>query len=168
MLVYRSVAALVCALAVSVGASAFGAPVEGADLSQARPGDHVSGQVIVRFTEPLTPSNTAQRLNTSRYQVLRTLIEPMGIYLVGLPAGMSVPAAAAELRRSPWVRYAQPDHVLERREEAEAHQGVGGCGVARACAVAPHGPVGRAGPAQPGLAMAVGRDGHAAGQDMRL
>ncbi|MBU1671359.1 MAG: S8 family serine peptidase [Actinobacteria bacterium] len=78
-------------------------------------GDHVPGEVIVKFKPAVAASTEDAVLATERLTVKHEN-ERLGFKVVDLPGGTSVAEAVADLSADPRVEYAEPnyiDHVLD-------------------------------------------------------
>ncbi|MHC4845804.1 MAG: S8 family serine peptidase [Planctomycetota bacterium] len=74
-----------------------------------------SGQLIVRFAAPVDLSGARAMLDATRYDVVEPLMPSIGMYLVTLRDGASVPHAILDLAAHSGLRYAVPDHVVTLR-----------------------------------------------------
>jgi subtilisin family serine protease len=79
-----------------------------AEDSVGRP-NYVQGQIIVRFRSGIPHHRQDQLVEELGGHVLRTLDAHRGEYLVALPGGLSVPAAAEQFARLQEVDFAEPN-----------------------------------------------------------
>jgi len=75
------------------------------------------GQILVRFGEKVADAaDAAMWLADPRLEPARELAPSLGIWLVGLKEGLSVPEALAALEGNRALRWAQADHLVSERQ----------------------------------------------------
>ena len=108
-------ACVVTSLMLAAGASAAPIPVSkapqaGAPSSPPAQAPYVQGELIVRFT-PGAAAGDRRALNAAQgAQEERRLLVPRA-FLLRLPAGRDVPAAARAYERNPNVQFAEPNYI---------------------------------------------------------
>lgn len=75
----------------------------------------VDGQLLVRFAQPTTTDQARTRLDSARYEFVEPIVPSIDLFLYRIGDGSSVAAAIYALRDDPAVRYAHPDHLVEKR-----------------------------------------------------
>lgn len=73
------------------------------------------GRVIVRFAAPIDLAAARTMLDATRYDVVEPLMPSIGLYLVHVLDGATVPHAIVDLSAHDALRYAAPDHVVTLR-----------------------------------------------------
>jgi subtilisin family serine protease len=76
---------------------------------------YVEGQFIARFPQSTSMDEAGAFFDPERYVVVEALMPTIDMFLVEIVDGTSVLAAMAEMRDNPWLLYAAPDHVVEKR-----------------------------------------------------
>ncbi|MCA9781943.1 MAG: S8 family serine peptidase [Candidatus Cloacimonetes bacterium] len=76
-----------------------------------------AGQVLLRFDHHVASDSEGRwLLNEPRISSLKPLVPRLDIWLATLEPGWSVSEALQDLERSPGLRWAQADHILEKRQ----------------------------------------------------